>query len=92
MNEEILKGIRNRMNESKLMETLTGYINNDLLDEEFLYREVIKSQQENTNLKQALNEIRKVINECKMLMPHEFDWEEQADNILQIIDKVGGNE
>lgn len=43
-------------------------------------------------LEQALNEIKKVINECKMLMPHEFDWEEQADYILKIIDKVGGNE
>lgn len=42
--------------------------------------------------KQALNEIRKIITDCKNLMPHEFDWEEQVDNILQIIDKVGGNE
>lgn len=45
---------------------------------------------ENTNLKQALNDIRKIINECKMLMSHEFCWEEQADNILQTINKVLG--
>ncbi len=44
----------------------------------------------NTNLKQALIDIRKTIIECKMLMPHEFDWDEQGDNILQIIDKVLG--
>lgn len=43
-------------------------------------------------LEQALNEIKEIINACKKLMPHEFDWEEQLDNILQIIDKVGGNE
>lgn len=47
---------------------------------------------ENTKLRQALNEISKVINECKKLMSHEFYWEEQADNILQIIDKVRGND
>ncbi|MCI8461001.1 MAG: hypothetical protein HFE81_06345 [Bacilli bacterium] len=45
-----------------------------------------------SNLTQALNEIREIINECKMLMPHEFDWEEQADNILKIIDNVLGDE
>lgn len=41
----------------------------------------------NKNYKQALNEIRIVITECKMLMSHEFDWDEQTDYILQIIDK-----
>lgn len=44
------------------------------------------------NLKQALNEIRKVITECKMLMPHEFDWDEQTDNILQIINEALGDD
>lgn len=46
-----------------------------------------------TNLEQALNEIKTIIEECKKLMPHEFDWEEQADGILEKIDKVlGGDE
>lgn len=49
--------------------------------------QIYKLTRENTNLKQALNEIREILTECKLLMPHEFDWEEQADNILQIIDK-----
>lgn len=49
--------------------------------------------EEKTNLKQVLIEIRKIFTECKMLMSHEFDWEEQADNILQIIDEgLGGRE
>ncbi len=43
-----------------------------------------------TNLEQALNEIKEIIETCKKLMPHEFDWEEQADNILEKIDKVLG--
>lgn len=28
----------------------------------------------------------KVIKECKMLFPHEFDWGEQTDNLLQILE------
>ncbi len=49
-------------------------------------------KQENANLKQTLNEIKKIITECKMLMPHEFDWDEQVDNILQIINKTLGDD
>ena len=40
----------------------------------------------------ALNEIKGILEECKKLMSHEFDWEEQADNILEKIDKVLGEE
>lgn len=43
-----------------------------------------------TNLEQSLNEIKGIIEDCKKLMPHEFDWEEQANNILEKIDKVLG--
>lgn len=55
-------------------------------------KQIYKLTKENTNLKQALIDIREIINDCKKLMPHEFDCEEQADNILQIIDKVLGDE
>lgn len=43
-------------------------------------------------LEQALNEITDTLETCKKLMPHEFDWEEQADNILEKIYKVLGEE
>lgn len=39
---------------------------------------------------EALNEIKDTLETCKKLMPHEFDWEEQTDNILEKIDKVLG--
>lgn len=58
-------------------------------------------QQENKNLvcnniilnedrrlmSKQLNDIKTIIKECKMLYPHEFDWEEQADYILNIIER-----
>lgn len=43
-------------------------------------------RKENTNLKQALNEIREY---CKRFMPNDEEWQH---DILQIIDKVLGDE
>ena len=43
---------------------------------------------ENFDLKNKLNEIKEIIKDCKKLMSHEFDWEEQTENILKIIEKV----
>lgn len=53
-----------------------------------IYQEL--TDKENYNLKKALNEIKIIIEECKKLMPHEFDWEEQANGILEKIDKILG--
>lgn len=44
------------------------------------------------SFKQALNKIKTNIEDCKKLMPHEFDWGEQIDNILEEIDKVLGED
>lgn len=41
--------------------------------------ETIKKQ------KEAIDKAIKILEECKLLMPHEFDWEEQIDNILDIL-------
>lgn len=65
------------------------YVRNEDNNSKF-YKELVNK--ENYKLKQALNEIRKIISECKMLMPHEFDYDEQGDNILQIIDEVLGDD
>ena len=37
------------------------------------------------NLQQRIDKVLQIIKECKMLMPHEFDWEEQVDNIVSIL-------
>ena len=34
-----------------------------------------------------IDEILQIIKECKMLMPHEFDWEEQIENIEEILER-----
>lgn len=66
---------------------VTGYISVNSLNQ------YITKVDKNTKYKQALIDIRKISSECKMLMPHEFDWEEQINNILQIIDKaLGGSD
>lgn len=49
-------------------------------------------RQENTNLKQAINEIREYIDKHKLDNRYNFKSLIYADDILQIIDKVGGNE
>ena len=34
-----------------------------------------------------IDKILQIIKECKMLMPHEFDWEEQVENIEEILER-----
>lgn len=38
--------------------------------------------------KEVIDKAEKILNECKLLMPHEFDWEEQVDNALDILKEV----
>lgn len=40
------------------------------------------------NQKEAISRVEKILNECKLLMPHEFDWKEQVDNALYILNEV----
>lgn len=60
--------------------------------EEFYFAELEAKANSCDKYRQSLNEIKGIINDCKKLMPHEFDWEEQADNILEKIDKILGEE
>lgn len=39
-------------------------------------------------LKEVINKVIKIFDECKLLMPHEFDWGEQVDNVLDILKEV----
>lgn len=52
-----------------------------LKDNEFLEQQ-FKKQQE------VINKAEKILNECKLLMTHEFDWEEQVGNALDILKEV----
>ena len=38
--------------------------------------------------KEVIDKTEKILNECKLLMTHEFDWEEQVDNALDILKEV----
>lgn len=38
--------------------------------------------------KEVIDKAIKILNECKLLMPHEFDWEEQVNNALDILNEV----
>lgn len=37
------------------------------------------------DLQDRINKAINVFEECKMLFPHEFSWEEQVDNVLEIL-------
>lgn len=39
----------------------------------------------NQQLRQIIDKVIQIFEECKMLFPHEFDWEEQFDNALKIL-------
>ena len=43
---------------------------------------------ESKKQKEVIDKVDKILNECKLLMPHEFDWEEQVDNVLDILKEV----
>lgn len=43
---------------------------------------------DNEYQKEIIDKVRKIFEECKMLSPHEFNWEEQVDNALNILNEV----
>lgn len=46
---------------------------NNLLKENELLKQQAKKQ------KEVIDKVEKILNECKLLMLHEFDWEEQVE-------------
>jgi len=77
-NEKVLNGIKKEMEDSKLIEIVTGHINHDLQNAEYLYKEVMR-------LQKTINDISETINNEK------WDWK-MVEHILQIIDKALGDE
>ena len=53
-----------------------------LINEIKVLEQQVKKQQE------AINKVINIFNECKLLMPHEFDWGEQVDYVLDILKEV----
>ena len=45
-------------------------------------------EQQAKKQKEAINKVIKIFEECKLLMPHEFDWGEQVDYVLDILKEV----
>lgn len=64
----------------------TDLLNHDEKDELHLYLMNLKDQVKKQ--KELINKVGKILNECKLLMPHEFDWQEQVDYVLDILKEV----
>lgn len=50
---------------------------------EQLYQDYLEEQ--NKNLKDRINKAIETFEECKLLLPHEFDWGEQVDYAIEIL-------
>lgn len=83
--EEIIKSLNNKLEAQDITETITSIIYSGEIKSILLL--IQNLDKENTNLKQALNEIRnKIMNTPNYKELHYFD------NILQIIDKIIGDD
>lgn len=49
---------------------------------------ITELEQQCKKQKEVISRAEKILNECKLLMPHEFDLEEQVDNALDILNEV----
>lgn len=54
----------------------------------FCMRRLEELQEQVKKQKEVIDKAKKILNECKLLMTHEFDWEEQVDNALDILKEV----
>ena len=53
-----------------------------------LSKEADRLKAENQKQKEVIDKAIKIFNECRLLMPHEFDLEEQVNNALDILKEV----
>ena len=54
----------------------------------YMNRDYDKLEQKVQKQKEVIDKAEKILNECKLLMTHEFDWEEQVGNALDILKEV----
>lgn len=71
------------MNKYKTYEELKEELGDKF--EEYMY-------EANIELLKKIDKVIKIFEECKMLFPHEFSWEEQVDNALQTLKGEPNNE
>lgn len=92
--EPISKDLDNLIKLSVAYEKLQ--LENQQLKEEIKYSiPVVEHNKWITNIvkqrdlyKSVIDEIEKIIKECKALFPHEYDWDEQTDSILTKIANI----
>lgn len=53
-----------------------------------MQRQIQILKNKNKKQKEVIDKVGKILNECKLLMPHEFDWQEQVDYVLDILKEV----
>ena len=53
-----------------------------------LMKQINDLEQQCKKQKEVIDKAEKILNECKLLMPHEFNWGEQVDNALDILNEV----
>ena len=68
------------------------WVGKDYIDYKFEYKNNQKIMKvlfkENQKYKEVIDKVLNIIDECKLLMPHEFDWEDQIDNIEKLLKEV----
>ena len=75
------------MNKEKLNDVMCESSSDyDILNDAYNYIEYLEQQCKKQ--KEIIAKAEKILNECKLLMPHEFDWKEQVDNALDILKEV----
>lgn len=55
---------------------------------EFILKNNENLKQQCKKQKEVVDKAETILNGCKLLMSHEFDWEEQVDNVLDILKEV----
>lgn len=84
------------MNEEMLLKYMRFTDKDVLIDKKFYetylipsFANAIRYKRLYEQSEQRINKVNQIIDECLMLMPHEFSWEEQIENIRKIL---GGKE
>lgn len=89
MNKEFVKDSLNEISAHEI--DILSYLVNNFMTKKDLYYSKCSLMNENTNLKQALNEIRNILSKYKEHCEYVI-FSEMTQKCLQIIDKILGDE